>query len=205
MRDRLGTVAIFGAIGVALVGFHFWGQSQRHREWWWVGGSPEGMLFLDLANTREGNGHLLMTFIEPEDGAMAHEFDVTWTCRDQSVSWGEVWTLDNAMRQIERYPSPRVLNEVHHARGASELLVLQIACARPPERARMRTLRVERPPIEVTGLAHRLMGESVPSFGALMLAAHDPRQDAMVYERLMTRYVPAERIARVRQLTGAME
>ena len=104
-----------------LIGFHFWGEHQRYREWWWVGGDPKGMLFLDLAHEQASKGHLLST-----DGNTGDEFALEWSCKDKTVRWGEMWSKDQNFDQIERRPAPTEMGQWHRATEASELRVLEV-------------------------------------------------------------------------------
>lgn len=139
-----GTLACFAVIGV-FAGFFVWGEIARAREWWWIGGDGEGLVFLDLRNPDDSEGHLLLT-----RAAGADEFAIMWSCQRRSVRWGEMWRLDADMQQIERSPPPPDLAEWHTASSSQERRLLEVACALPEDRFALRSVRATRQPIQAT-------------------------------------------------------
>ena len=171
-----------------LVIFHFWGERQRARQWWWVGGNAEGMSFVDILHRDDERGHLLLTEARAETREAAQEVEIQWSCSDRTVTLGDMWTLDDRMQQIDRIPPPpRPQRGPRSPTPGAEQAVLEVACASVEERSRMRTVRIERPPIEVTRLATRLVNAGVRPFDALFLAAYDPAKDPEGYERILAR------------------
>jgi hypothetical protein len=162
--------AVAGAISIAsllglFVGFQLWGEHQRRREWWWIGGDPKGMLFLDLATASEAKGHVLST-----DGETGDEFAVEWNCQRKTVRWGAMWTRDSDFNQVDRHPATKNLAEWHAARDDSEHRVLEVACAKPADRFSLRSVKTDRQPIEATHYTLELVQKGTQPHEALFRA-----------------------------------
>lgn len=204
MKNALQTAVVFSIPVALLAGFHFWGEWQRQREWWWLAGDKDGMTFLDLSSAESGHGHLLSTYaLKQKNNIAADEFRIEWNCKTKVISWLEVWTLDDEMLQIERRTSPDDMSKPHSPRSANEKRILSLACSSMTERADMQTLRAERPPIQVTRLATKLVSMGVKPFSALLLASYDPKKDELGYERIVLKGVEESKRGSVRRLVGA--
>lgn len=165
MMSRLGNWLPWIVIVALLLGFHFWGKHQRYREWWWIGGDREGMLFLDLATASAGEGHMLST-----DGDTGDEFTVEWNCQDKTVRWGAMWTRDRDFNQLERSPAPKNLGDWHLATETNETRLLEIACAKPHDRLALRSVMTGRQPIKATQEALQAVRNGVQPHEALLRA-----------------------------------
>lgn len=148
-----------------LLGIDFWGKHQRYREWWWISGDRDGMLFLDLAHASDGEGHILST-----DGDSGDEFAVQWNCKNGTVRWGAMWIRDRDFNQVERRAAPKDLREWHTAKDASETRLLQIACAKPSDRSALRSVKSDRQPIEATKKTLEAVRKGVKPHEALFTA-----------------------------------
>ena len=155
----------WAVIALLLLGFHFWGEHQRLREWWWIGGDPKGMLFLDLANETNGKGHVLST-----DGNTGDEFSLEWNCRDKAVRWGALWTRDRDFNQLERHPASKDVAEWHLAKGEPETRVLEVACAKSADRYALRSVKTDRQPIKATYETLNLVHQGIQPHEALFRA-----------------------------------
>jgi hypothetical protein len=165
ISNRLaGAVSLLGLVGL-FAGFQLWGDHQRRREWWWIGGDPTGMLFLDLASEADKKGHVLST-----DGSTGDEFSIRWNCSDKTVRWGAMWTRDRQFNQLERHPAPSDVAEWHRANDDSETRVLEIACAKPADRFALRSVKTDRQPIEATYETLELVQKGVRPHDALFKA-----------------------------------
>lgn len=204
MKKAVGALGLFIPVIALLAAFHFWGEWARQREWWWVAGDKEGMTFLDMLSAKDGKGHILSTYTaKRSDGVAADEFAIQWDCKSRKVSWGDFWTLDDDMLQLDRKPSPKDMSEWHVAESTNEKRVIAIACSTIEQRAKMQTLLVERPPIEVTRLAMKLVGSGIKPPDALILASYSPDNDRVGYERILSRATNERDRPLVRTMVGA--
>lgn len=123
------------------------------------------MLYLDLADTSSGKGHLLST-----DGKTGDEFKIEWRCATGEVRWGAMWKRDREFNQLERSPAPNDLKVWHAARNDSERRVVEIACAPPAKRLSLRSAKTERSPIPATAMALEAVHAGKPPKDALFEA-----------------------------------
>jgi hypothetical protein len=204
MKKVIASLGIFLPVIALLAVFHFWGEWARQREWWWVAGDKEGMTFLDMHSAKDGEGHILSTYTtKRSDGVAADEFEIQWDCKTRNVSWGELWTLDDDMLQLDRKPSPKDMSEWHLAETGNEKRVIDIACSTIEQRAKMQTLLIERAPIEVTRLAMKLVGSGIKPPDALILASYSPDKDRVGYERILSRATNERDRPLIRNMVGA--
>jgi hypothetical protein len=204
MKKVIGPLGLFIPVIALLAAFHFWGEWARAREWWWVAGDKEGMTFVDILSAKDGRGHVLSTYtVKRSDGVAADEFAIQWDCKTRKVSWGELWTLDDNMMQLDRKPPPKDMSEWHIAESGNEKRVVAIACSTIEQRARMQTVLIERPPIEVTRLAMELVASGIKPPDALILASYSPENDRVGYERILSRTTDGSSRPTVRAIVGA--
>jgi hypothetical protein len=161
-------VPVVGALAI----FHFWGEAQREREWWWLGGGPNHMTFLDLSDQANSEGHLLLVDRAGEAEATEQlEYEVEWDCGEGLISMGEAWTKDEDLQQIERLPAPDEEEALHAPKDAIERDAFNLACATADERVQIRTFRVDISPVAMTQRAFSLVDRGVQPHSALFQAA----------------------------------
>lgn len=133
--------AIFGAI-------QYWAVKVREREWWWFHGGRDHMAFADLMKANKRMGHLLI--VERDEGAPAMEFEVEWQCNPKRFAWGDGWTKDSNLEQLDRVPVPRSDALLHVPKSPMEQRFVDLACAADHKLARTFRLAANRSPTTLT-------------------------------------------------------
>lgn len=163
-----GTGFLIGMAAI-LAALHFYGEGQRERDWWWIGGGPNHLSFVDISETDAGAGHIL--FVGKDDnGAVGEvlEVGVVWDCAEKSLATIELWVLTEEMDQIERMPPRSGADEMITSLNSTEAEALSVACASPEDRAQMQTFRVDKSPVKMTQEAFQRVSAGAEPTQALL-------------------------------------
>ena len=172
MRDRLWQLMSLLAVFAVFGGMQYWAVKAREREWWWLGGGPNHMTFLDLSDASSSEGHFLLVERVPEDEMTGRfEYKFSWSCQKKVVKWGTMWEKDDKLEQVQRHPAQRDQARPHAPNDAMERDALALACSTPAERTKLHTIRVNRSPVRFAHDAFALVAQGVKPFDALMRAA----------------------------------
>lgn len=164
-------LTIGGLVGLLFL-FHIWGVEAREREWWWTGGGPDHMTFLDLADQKGGKGHVLLVEREDDEHESSQmEFDIEWSCSLGEIQWGDAWSKSADLEQLERIPAPRDMQLPHTPKSDLDRQIFDLACASVEERTQIRTFRVDVSPVTMTRRAWKLLDTGTPPHKALFEAA----------------------------------
>lgn len=168
MRIAKSWVLSLFTIVVILGGFEHWATKAKERQWYWLRGDADHMIFADLLHKQDGNGHLLT--VERNQRYRDEELDVNWSCSPPMISFPVGWTVERDLVQINRVPPPRDWQVAHTPKNPMERAFLELACknkAQPP----VFRLNVGHVPADVAKRTFDLMEGGTAPYVALRKAA----------------------------------
>ena len=170
MARNFKRFAALALIAMIFAGFQYWAVTAKKREWYWLRGGNDYMMFADIFNKGDGKGHLLT--VDKGSNGIDIEIKVVFSCKPAKISFPGGWKVKGDLTQVERFPMPSEWRVIHAPKPGMESEFMLLACQNMIKRPAFR-LNTGSVPADLAAEAFSLVEAGVPPNKALAQASDD--------------------------------